>query len=185
MHIHAMNDSSSILDIISSLSDPSRLRVVSVLAEADCCVSELAQRIGLSQSCTTRHLQVLKRAGVLSRTREGKRVLFRIRDDDPGLDHVLELLLVRRPLEVVAPEPASVKAASVLASRPPRRPARLALVPSAGGVRPNEVPLIDSSGEVASDFTLHSDAPAGTGASAVDNDTAPAGAAQQLEDYLL
>ena len=59
MHPYAMDDRNRISGLVSSLADPSRLKVVSVLAESDCCVSDLARRIGLSQSCTTRHLQNL------------------------------------------------------------------------------------------------------------------------------
>ena len=85
--------------MITCLADPSRFRVVSLLLEGDYCVSEVARRIGLSQSCTTRHLQTLQRAGVLTRTRAGKRVLFRVREGDPELDRVLELVVLRTPLE--------------------------------------------------------------------------------------
>src|SRR5690242_14625363 len=40
-------------------------------------VSQLAKLVRLSQSCTTRHLQALERAGLVKGVREGKRVLFR------------------------------------------------------------------------------------------------------------
>ncbi len=91
--------------MVACLTDPSRFRVVNLLLEGNYCVSEVARRVGLSQSCTTRHLQSLQRAGVLSRTRAGKRVLFRIREGDPELDRVLELMVLRRPLESHAGTP--------------------------------------------------------------------------------
>lgn len=49
------------------------------------CVTDLAAEVGLSQSCTTRHLQSLQRRRLVSGRRDGKRVYYRIREDDPGL----------------------------------------------------------------------------------------------------
>jgi DNA-binding transcriptional ArsR family regulator len=62
--------------ILACLGDVSRFRVMSELTAAPCCVTDLARRIGLSQSCTTRHLQSLERSGLVRRTRSGKRVFF-------------------------------------------------------------------------------------------------------------
>lgn len=53
----------------------SRFRIVLALCERERHVSELALEIGLSQSCTTRHLQALERAEVIRTRRAGKRVL--------------------------------------------------------------------------------------------------------------
>ena len=48
-----------------------------LLSGVDRSVSQLAGAVRLSQSCTTRHLQALQRAGLVKRVRDGKRVLFR------------------------------------------------------------------------------------------------------------
>lgn len=53
----------------------SRFRIVIALCERDWHVTELARHIGLSQSCTTRHLQALERVEVIRTRRVGKRVL--------------------------------------------------------------------------------------------------------------
>jgi DNA-binding transcriptional ArsR family regulator len=83
--------------VLACLGDPSRFRIVAVLAEADRCVTEIAAEVGLSQSCTTRHLQVLLRRDVVSRVRQGKRVHFRLRDDDPAMALLLEWAMLRSP----------------------------------------------------------------------------------------
>jgi predicted transcriptional regulator len=57
--------------LLACIAEPSRYRVLMALAEGDRCVTEVAAAVGLSQSCTTRHLQTLQRAGVLERVREG------------------------------------------------------------------------------------------------------------------
>jgi len=75
--------------LLACLSDASRFRIVGVLAEAERCVTEIAEAVGLSQSCTTRHLQALGRDGIVRRRRDGKRVLFRIDDRDPAIRDLL------------------------------------------------------------------------------------------------
>ncbi len=81
--------------LLACLGDPSRFRVLEVLADGDRCVTEIAREVGLSQSCTTRHLQTLLREEVVVRTREGKRVLFRIADTDARVTGILEWALLR------------------------------------------------------------------------------------------
>jgi len=64
--------------ILACLGDESRFRVMLELIRGDRCVTDLAERIGLSQSCTTRHLQTLEREGLVSSARSGKRVFFSV-----------------------------------------------------------------------------------------------------------
>jgi DNA-binding transcriptional ArsR family regulator len=93
MHVDAMNESSGTMQrVLACLGDPSRFRLVHVLLQHDLCVSEIAGEIGLSQSCTTRHLQTLMREGLVIRSRSGKRVFFRIAGDHPHLARLLEWL---------------------------------------------------------------------------------------------
>ena len=53
--------------------------------------------VGLSQSCTTRHLQALERRRVVVGARDGKRVMYRLRHEEPGLDPLLAWALRARP----------------------------------------------------------------------------------------
>jgi DNA-binding transcriptional ArsR family regulator len=71
--------------LMACLGEPSRFRLVRALIGGPRCVSDLAAEVGLSQSCTTRHLQALERRNVVRGTRDGKRVLYRIRDDRTDL----------------------------------------------------------------------------------------------------
>jgi DNA-binding transcriptional ArsR family regulator len=93
MHGDAMNDSDPGLwrarMVLSCLGVASRFRLVQALAEEDRCVGELAVVVGLSQSCTTRHLQALEQAGLVRGHREGRRVRFRLRTEAPGLGVLL------------------------------------------------------------------------------------------------
>jgi DNA-binding transcriptional ArsR family regulator len=77
--------------VLACLGVASRFRLVRELAGADRCVGELAAAVGLSQSCTTRHLQALERLGLVKGRREGRRVRFRLTVDAPGLGGLLGL----------------------------------------------------------------------------------------------
>lgn len=80
---------------MACLGEESRFRLVQALMGGARCVTDLAFEVGLSQSCTTRHLQALESRRVVRGTRDGKRVLYRIRDDDPALIPLLHWALDR------------------------------------------------------------------------------------------
>jgi DNA-binding transcriptional ArsR family regulator len=82
MHCDAMDArEANSRDILACLGHPSRFRLVLSLLEGERCVTELAGQVGLSQSCTTRHLQYLEREGLARGVRQGKRVVFQLRSD--------------------------------------------------------------------------------------------------------
>lgn len=95
MHACAMNESLSTLQrSFSCLGHGSRLRIVLSLLGRPMFVSELATEVELSQSCTTRHLQVLAGAGLVLGRRQGKRVVFEV-DRSAPLFAALEALEAR------------------------------------------------------------------------------------------
>ena len=75
---------------MACLADESRFRIVLSLAAAEQCVSELARNVGLSQSCTTRHLQALARRGLVRGNRRGRQVVFALQFDAPEIRVVLQ-----------------------------------------------------------------------------------------------
>lgn len=62
------------------LSDPTRLRILSSLCSGELPVHEVVDQIGLTQANISRHLNILYRAGVVGRRREGNSVLYRVVD---------------------------------------------------------------------------------------------------------
>ena len=60
-------------------------------------MTELAHAIGLSQSCTTRHLQYLEREGLVRGDRQGKRVVFRLRSDRARVRELLAWVTASSP----------------------------------------------------------------------------------------
>ena len=103
---------------MACLGDPSRFKIVQILASEERYVLELADLIGLSQSCTTRHLQALVRVGLVARARRGKRVMFRLRSEEPAIGGLVEWVLgsartpaqrARRAAEADAGKPVTIR----------------------------------------------------------------------------
>src|SRR5215216_2526117 len=57
---------------LKALADPTRLRIISYLAQRELCVCDLEELLGISQSMTSHHLGVLRRAGLLLARREDR-----------------------------------------------------------------------------------------------------------------
>src|SRR6266508_1653334 len=94
MHYHAMYSMATKLhDALAVLAPPRRFQLMLLmLAGVDRSVSQLAESVGLSQSCTSRHLQALERAGLLKRVRDGKRVVFGLAPRDEAARAVVASL---------------------------------------------------------------------------------------------
>ncbi|MFZ0493341.1 MAG: metalloregulator ArsR/SmtB family transcription factor [Acidimicrobiia bacterium] len=62
------------LDVVfAALSDPTRRSIVRRLTDGDATVLELAAPFPISLPAISRHLKVLERAGLISRSRDGQR----------------------------------------------------------------------------------------------------------------
>jgi DNA-binding transcriptional ArsR family regulator len=60
--------------VFAALSDPTRLRLVEILAaEDEMCGTEIAQRAGISMALLSHHWRVLTDAGLVVRERRGQR----------------------------------------------------------------------------------------------------------------
>ncbi|MDV3221287.1 metalloregulator ArsR/SmtB family transcription factor [Intrasporangium sp.] len=66
-------------DLLNALADPARWRLVGLLAERPRSVGVLAQLAGARQPQTTKHLQALERAGVVTSQRVGQRRIYALR----------------------------------------------------------------------------------------------------------
>src|ERR1700744_4664561 len=67
----------NLLAMLRAAADPTRLRLLLVLREAELTVSELTQILGQSQPRVSRHLKLLCDAGLLQRFKEGSWVFYR------------------------------------------------------------------------------------------------------------
>ena len=76
--------------LFKTLSDPTRLRLLNLLAGGETCVCELTDTLGVVQPKVSRHLAQLKRAGLVDAQRNGKWIHYRwAQQGDPLVGHVL------------------------------------------------------------------------------------------------
>ena len=68
----------SLIKAMKALSDETRLRILKVLLEKDCCVCEVMQALDISQSRASRNLNALYNAGFLKMRKEGLWSLYSI-----------------------------------------------------------------------------------------------------------
>ena len=65
--------------VIKALAHPTRLFIVDQLAKEERCVCDLTAMIGADTSTVSKHLSVLKDAGVVSDDKRGLMVFYRLR----------------------------------------------------------------------------------------------------------
>jgi DNA-binding transcriptional ArsR family regulator len=66
--------------IIKALAHPTRLFIVDELSKADeRCVCELTDMVGVDMSTVSRHLALLKNAGIIEDRKQGAMVYYRLR----------------------------------------------------------------------------------------------------------
>ena len=76
--------------------DSTRIRILYVLFEAEMCVCDIAQLLGMTQSAISHQLRVLKNAKLVQFRREGKTVFYSLADShvrtmlDQGMEHIRE-----------------------------------------------------------------------------------------------
>jgi ArsR family transcriptional regulator len=77
-----------------ALSDPTRVQIVSLLANTELCVCDLAAVLGMSQSAVSHQLRTLRDWRLVRRRREGRQIFYALDDAHVvdlfkrGLDHV-------------------------------------------------------------------------------------------------
>ncbi|MBI4909515.1 MAG: winged helix-turn-helix transcriptional regulator [Acidobacteria bacterium] len=65
--------------VFKALSHPSRLYMVDVLSHGEKCVCELTALIGADTSTVSKHLSVLKAAGIVAVEKRGLQVFYRLK----------------------------------------------------------------------------------------------------------
>lgn len=81
-------------DLFSVLSDPTRLRIISVLLEGEMNVGEIAARLEMSESAVSHQLRSLRYMRLVRGRKNGRQVYYTLDDDHIsqlyrlGLDHV-------------------------------------------------------------------------------------------------
>jgi DNA-binding transcriptional ArsR family regulator len=81
-------------ETFKALSDPTRLRLIAALREAEVCVGDLARALGLEQSAVSHQLRLLRALQIVRARKVGRHVYYALDDDHvrglfaQGIDHV-------------------------------------------------------------------------------------------------
>jgi DNA-binding transcriptional ArsR family regulator len=87
-------DMASILsaaEMFKTLSDPTRLRILSVLGQREVCVHELCARLGMSQTAVSHQLRILRVSRLVRPRRAGREIFYSLEDE-----HVMSLVAAAR-----------------------------------------------------------------------------------------
>jgi DNA-binding transcriptional ArsR family regulator len=77
-------------DPFDALGDPNRRAIVELLAGGDRSVQQLADALPISRPAVSRHLRLLKEAGLVVEEPRGTRRIYRLHDE--GIDQVRQYL---------------------------------------------------------------------------------------------
>ncbi len=71
--------------LFKGLGDETRMRIVALLSHGELCVRQIMDALGLTQPTVSRHLSVLRHAGVVETRRNGAWVYYRLcKQEDPA-----------------------------------------------------------------------------------------------------
>ena len=88
-----MAPSPTTLGLLEALAEPTRLRLVNCLAAAPLFVSDLQVLLDIPQPTVSRHLKVLREAGLVRDTPIAQYVLYRLRRPGDGRDRMITAIL--------------------------------------------------------------------------------------------
>lgn len=69
--------------LFAALSDPTRLRLLLALRDGELCACQLIALVGLAPSTVSKHLALLREAGLVAARKEGRWVHYRL-EEHPG-----------------------------------------------------------------------------------------------------
>ena len=83
--------SQNVVTILKAAAEPTRLRILMLLASSELNVKDLTRILGQSQPRISRHLKLLSEAGLIERTREGSWAYFQLGKYDQARTLFLQL----------------------------------------------------------------------------------------------
>lgn len=85
MHILActwMSPTEQYIELFKALSDETRLKLIVLLHRREFCVCQIEAALGISQTKASRHLAILRRAGLLKARREGLWIYYTLEEPE-------------------------------------------------------------------------------------------------------
>jgi len=88
-------------NLFKALGEPTRLKIIKLLADRELCVCDLEDIMQISQPRISQHLKVLKQAGLVNERKEGQRSICSL--DKTYLDHMMDEFskYIEQPLETM------------------------------------------------------------------------------------
>jgi DNA-binding transcriptional ArsR family regulator len=71
----------SAVQVLDVIAEPTRRRILDEVRDGECSVNELVERVGMHQPGVSRHLKVLRDAGLVEVRRDAQRRLYRLRPE--------------------------------------------------------------------------------------------------------
>ena len=83
--------------LLKALADPTRLRIVALLSRGELCVCHIQEALSLSQPNVSRHLRILRLAGVVADRRKGPWVHYRLVSGNGAVKRLVRSLVGALP----------------------------------------------------------------------------------------
>ena len=68
-------------EFFKALGDETRLKIIHMLSEKEMCVCEVIDQLDLSQPAISHHLKILRQAGLVKDSKEGKWVFYSLNEE--------------------------------------------------------------------------------------------------------
>ena len=69
-----------VADVLKALAHPLRLRIIELLQDGRMCVGDIVEELGVKQSITSQHLNLMRNRQVLTCHRDGARIYYEIKN---------------------------------------------------------------------------------------------------------
>jgi DNA-binding transcriptional ArsR family regulator len=76
--IAGMARAATTTDAFNAVAEPQRRRILDLLADGECSVNALVQRLGLTQPQVSKHLRVLREVGAVQVREDGRQRVYRL-----------------------------------------------------------------------------------------------------------
>ena len=71
-----------VMNVYQALADPHRRRIIELVADAERSAGDIVEALTISQPGVSKHLRVLREAGLLTVRKDAQRRLYRLRAED-------------------------------------------------------------------------------------------------------
>ncbi len=83
-------------ELFKIFGDPTRIKILYAMLDAELCVNEIAGRLQMSQSSVSHQLRILKTSKLVKSRRDGKLIFYSLDDEhvrsilSMGMEHIME-----------------------------------------------------------------------------------------------